>query len=270
MKTYTKEELNNIITLHIEWIKGNSKENCANLSYANLIGTNLSYANLIYANLSYTNLRNANLSYANLIGTNLSYADLSDVDLSDVDLSDANLSYTNLRNANLNYANLRYADLSYADLSDVDLSDANLSYTNLSYTNLRNANLRNANLNHANLRYADLNFVKYNYLTAGFNLSCPEEGEFIGFKKSFNGAIVKLLICKDAKRSSATTRKCRASKAKVLEISGGLEKAYSKYDSSFIYEVGKTIEVKDFDEDRWNECSTGIHFFLTRKEAEEY
>jgi hypothetical protein len=34
--------------------------------------------------------------------------------------------------------------------------------------------------------------------------------------------------------------------------------------------VGETIEVKDFDDDRWNECSAGIHFFITRKEAVEY
>ena len=28
--------------------------------------------------------------------------------------------------------------------------------------------------------------------------------------------------------------------------------------------------VKDFDDDRWNECSTGIHFFITRDEAVMY
>jgi len=78
------------------------------------------------------------------------------------------------------------------------------------------------------------------------------------------------LITEDAKRSSATTRKCRASKAKVLEISGGITEVSSKWDIHFIYKVGETVEVKDFDENRWNECSTGIHFFLTRKEAEEY
>lgn len=26
----------------------------------------------------------------------------------------------------------------------------------------------------------------------------------------------------------------------------------------------------DFDENRKNECSTGIHFFITRQEAEDY
>ena len=38
----------------------------------------------------------------------------------------------------------------------------------------------------------------------------------------------------------------------------------------FKYTVGETVEVKDFDPDRWNECSTGIHFFMDRQEAVEY
>ncbi len=85
--------------------------------------------------------------------------------------------------------------------------------------------------------------------------------------------IVKLRITEDAKRSSATSRKCRCSKAEVLsittfdgeEVKDGV--AYSKWDSSFVYRVGKTVKVSDFDEDRWNECSTGIHFFMTKQEA---
>ena len=38
----------------------------------------------------------------------------------------------------------------------------------------------------------------------------------------------------------------------------------------FTYEVGKTYEVKDFDDNRWDECSDGIHFFITRDEAIRY
>lgn len=102
-----------------------------------------------------------------------------------------------------------------------------------------------------------------------------EEGSFIGYKKceDVNGTfIVKLLIPEDAKRSSATTRKCRCSKAKVLSIISVIgnehtDSVRSMYDRNFIYKVGKTVEVKDFNEDRWNECSTGIHFFITENEA---
>src|SRR6185437_601233 len=51
----------------------------------------------------------------------------------------------------------------------------------------------------------------------------PEEGAFIGFKKCQGGVIVKLLIPEDAKRSHGTERKCRASKAVVLDVFGAEE-----------------------------------------------
>ena len=137
------------------------------------------------------------------------------------------------------------------------------------------ANLRYANLKMAELSCANITNVKYNEQTSFFALQCPEEGSFIGYKKAKN-FIVKLLITEDAKRSSATTRKCRCSKAKVLSITeldgndSGLTSINSKYDPNFTYRVGEIVEVPDFDEDRWNECSTGIHFFITREEAVQY
>lgn len=120
----------------------------------------------------------------------------------------------------------------------------------------------------ANLRGANLRNCNYNYLTVGLNLSCPETGSFIGYKKADN-KIVVLEICEDSKRSSSTSRKCRCSKAKVLKIEDlngnvlDISLVHSDYDKSFVYQVGEIVEVKDFDEIRWNECSTGIHFFIT-------
>ena len=111
-----------------------------------------------------------------------------------------------------------------------------------------------------------------------YHLACPEEGAFIGFKKC-DGAeecvLVKLEIPEDAKRSSATTRKCRCSKAKVISITGiksgkEYEEAFSKYNNKFVYRVGETVVPDSFDEDRWNECSNGIHFFITKQEAIDY
>lgn len=46
--------------------------------------------------------------------------------------------------------------------------------------------------------------------------------------------------------------------------------AISKHDSSFVYRIGETVEVTDFDQNRWNECSTGIHFFMNREDAVKY
>ena len=84
------------------------------------------------------------------------------------------------------------------------------------------------------------------------------------------------MITENAKRSSATTRKCRCSEAIVLSITNldgtkfNGNKVSSDRDENFIYEIGKTVSVNDFDDDRWNGCSTGIHFFITRDEDVNY
>jgi len=122
-----------------------------------------------------------------------------------------------------------------------------------------------------------------------FNISmiCPKEGQFIGWKCAYYygdttqndyrpafPALVKLEIPVDARRSSGFGRKCRCDKAKILSIETfdgkSLTTAYSFYDNSFVYEVGKTVSAPDFCEDRWEECAPGIHFFMTEKEARQY
>ena len=147
------------------------------------------------------------------------------------------------------------ADLRGADLSGADLSGANLSG--------------------ANLREAELENIKVNANTSGYHLVCPEKGSFIGFKKVFN-YIIELEIPSGAKRSSATSRKCRCEYAKVLSItnidgtdSGLTSITNNNYDIT-LYKVGEMVYPNSFDEDRWNECSNGIHFFITRQEAVYY
>ena len=123
---------------------------------------------------------------------------------------------------------------------------------------------RGANLCGANLRDAK-----------GCYLSCPTEGSFIGWKKA-SGHIVKLRIPEDARRSSATGHKCRCDKAYVMEIQNmdgtkaTVDAVRSDHDKNFVYTVGATVEVPDFDDNRWSECAPGIHFFIDRRAAVEY
>ena len=197
----------------------------------------------------------------------LRYADLSNANLCGANLCDADLSNANLRGANLRGANLCDANLYCANLRDADLRDADLSYANLRDANLRYANLRDENLRYADLRYAEnVPFIPY---------ACPDFGMFIGYKKA-SGYIVELEIPEDAKRLSATTRKCRCNKAKVLRILNydrtvaDVTEVRSNYNSAFVYKVGDIVSVDNFDEDRFNECSTGIHFFINFQEAVDY
>ena len=154
---------------------------------------------------------------------------------------------------------------------DPDGERADLRGANLRGADLKGVNLKGVNLYKADLSEADLSEAKIDW-----PLVCPEKGSFIGYKKCRGGLIVELEIPEDALRSSATTRKCRCSKAKVLSITNlddsksKCTEATSKRDSSFVYKVGETVEVTNFDPNRFNECSTGIHFFVTREEAEKY
>ena len=170
-------------------------------------------------------------------------------------------------------ADLRGADLYGADLRGANLYGANLCGANLRGADLRGADLYGANLYGANLCEADLSgaknipFIPY---------ACPDFGMFIGFKKARDNLIVALEIPEDAKRLSATGRKCRCDKARVLEIQNldgtksNKTEAVSQYDKNFIYRVGEIVSVPDFCEDRWSECSAGIHFFINRQEAVDY
>jgi len=176
----------------------------------------------------------------------------------------ADLRYANLRSANLRSANLSSADLRSADLSSADLSSANLRSADLRFADLSSADLR-----FANLRSADLSSAKeIDPLTAA-RVSIVAQGDLIVWKKLSQG-IAKLLIPADAKRSNATGRKCRAEFAKVLELPEGIEVGTSQYDFRFEYRVGEIVRADNWCDDRWQECAGGIHFFLTREEAEAY
>jgi hypothetical protein len=194
------------------------------------------------ANLSGANLSGADLSRADLSGANLSGADLSRADLSGAYLSGADLSRADLYGANLSRADLSGADLSRADLYGADLYGANLSRA-------------------------------LNATAALAMTSITPEGDLIGYKKCRTAeggyCIVKLKIPMDAKRSNASGRKCRAEWAEVLKVDGA-EVGISSYDNTTKYTAGAKIVPSSWNDNRWEECSSGIHFFITRAEAEAY
>jgi len=224
--------------------------------------------------LSGANLFGANLSRADLSGADLSRADLSRANLSRANLFGANLFGVNLPGADLFGANLFGADLSRADLSRANLSRANLFGANLFGANLSGADLSGANLSGANLSGANLFGAKNAELAIARTRILPE-GSLIGWKKCEGGKIVKLRIPEGAKRSHAFGRKCRAERAEVLEIigprGGKCDTATASHDPSFVYRVGETVVPKNGFSENWQEeCEAGIHFYITRLEAENH
>ena len=169
--------------------------------------------------------------------------------------------------ANLTRANLYGANLTRANLYGANLYGANLYGANLTRANLTRANLYGANLYGANLYGAtNIPFIPF---------ACPSDGAFIGWKKVKNHLIM-LEIPEDARRCSCTSQKCRCDKAKVLGITN-LETNESvseikntSYSPAVTYVVGKMVYPDSFDENRWNECSHGIHFFINKQNAIDY
>jgi len=188
------------------------------------------------------------------------YPNLCRADLSGADLSGADLSGADLRGAYLSGADLSGADLSGADLGGADLGGANLYGANLYGANLSGANLRGANL------YSAKNIPE---IILAESSIVPEFGQFIGWKKCRDSIIIKLMIGRKAKRSNATGRKCRAEYVKVLEVIGA-DLGISQHDGKTEYRKGSIVRCHKWESDRWVECGGGIHFFLTKIEAEQY
>ena len=152
-----------------------------------------------------------------------------------------------------------------ANLENANLENANLENANLYNANLENANLRYANLENANLENANLDIKEQ--VRKGFVV----QRKFTGWKKCCNDVLVKLEIPKGAIVFSINGNKCRTNIAKIVKIEGGNGKtAVSKHDVNFVYKLGKTVKVDDFNCMYNIECAEGIHFFRTKKEAKEY
>ena len=201
-------------------------------------------------------------------------ADLRGAYLTGAYLTGADLTGADLRGADLRGAYLTGADLTGAYLTGADLRGAYLTGAYLTGADLTGADLRGADLRGAYLTGADLTGAK-NAEVVMAQLRILPEGDLIGWKKARGQAIVKLSIPNGARRSNATGRKCRAESATVLAVynqaGDNIEEAVSGYDSRLIYRVGETVTPNNgFEEDPLKECAPGIHFFITREEAEQW
>ena len=195
----------------------------------------------------------SDMSYGIKLGFAVRWATKNGANLSGADLYRANLSVANLSVANLSGANLSGANLSVANLYGANLYGVNLSVANLSGVNLSGANL-------SGVKNAELAIAKTRILT---------EGSLIGWKKCRDNVIVKLRIPEDAARSHAWGRKCRAEFSDVLEVIGA-EVGISQHDGKTEYRVGERVTTPNWCADWQKECAGGIHFYITREEAEAY
>ena len=280
MKNLTQQEVNKIIAKHQKWLRGEEGGEKADFSKTNLINIYFDKVDLTLADFSNSYISNVKFSNSNFFYSNFSFTHIKKIVIEKCNFSYSTFMNSEFQNSNIIdtiFSSCNFNQLIFymscfknSTLSKTDMTDSRLTESVFYKTSIYHTNFSGSKIN--NTKFSRIN---YNENTAFFAQSCPEKGSFIGFKKC-GKYIVELQITEDAKRSSATSRKCRCSKAKVLSITNlngsnsELSKISSNRDSKFIYKIGETVEVKDFDENRWNECSTGIHFFITRDEAVRY
>ena len=251
----TQKELNKVLEKHQHWLR----KDCRGWDNMRAV------------------LDNENLDGLDFRGAMLDKAFLDYASLNGAYLYGASLNHASFYKASLNGAYLDGASLNGTSFVRASLIGASLNNTSLDNTCFNNARLDGASFARASLNDTSFCGVSLNNVTnfPFIPFACPDTGSFIGWKKA-HGKIIKLEIPADAKRCSATSNKCRCNKAKVLEIQeidgsvSDVTEISSDYDYKFIYEVGKTVSVADFCEDRWEECSQGIHFFINRQSAVEY
>lgn len=244
-----KKELKEVLDNHLHWINKDC-ENWENLR-ADLRAKDLRIEDLHCANLCYAYLRDADINDADLHGANLIGADLSGANLIGADLRDANLRHASLYEADLYKADLRGADLRGADLRHAYLNGANLSEAKLWGADLLGAILYD-------VKGQNLEYRRGKVVTQ----------DIIGYKKCAFGIIVTLLIPRGSIVFSINGNKCRTNKAKVIAIDGS-DRAFSSYNCMSYY-VGDEFTVYNFNCQYNEECAEGIHFFMTKQEAESY
>ena len=293
MKKIKTEELMEKIAEHQKWLRDKTTGKCLDVSFLDFSDVNFYKIDFCDANFRGANFYGADFHGADFHGADFCDADFHGANFHDANFRGVNFHYADFRDADFHDANFRGANFYGADFHDANFRDANFHdavFRDAIFhdADFHDTDFRDANFHGANFYGADFHGANFcganniNEVISSANISntelcmqCPEEGSFIAFKQA-DGCIVKLRVTESAKRSSATTHKCRCSEAEVLEIqnmdgtTSERTSVSSKYDCNFIYSVGSVVSVPDFDDDRWNECTRGIHFFITRKEAEEY
>lgn len=266
----SSKQLKTIMDAHTKYLAGKAGGKCANLKNVVLTGLIRDY------NFSKVVFENVTANYVTFSDCKFSKCHFDeDCKFISADFNDCDLSEVEMNNG-VTFAGASFDRCNFKDANCYGAIFRDTSFWN---TDLTNVKMLEADFTNADFVRCKLNDIKYDECTCSIALACPEKGAFTAFKKAelYNGdrCIVELQVPADALRSSATTRKCRVSKAKVVAVytmdgKSVKQNAYSTHTRSFAYKLGKTVEVKNFDKNRWNECSTGIHCFITKREAEQY
>ena len=231
----------------------------AYLSDADFSKAELNGADFFRADCFSAKFTGAILTHANFAKALLWNSDLTGADLTNADLHAAQLCDTLFCNATLVDADLSRADLDYAHFSHADFKNAIFDYTaNTYWSHFDDADLTGASFYGTGIKQEDLEEATGAFIP----LSCPDEGEFVGWTKSGEGYMIKLLIPAEAERKSSANRLSRASAAKTIAIydenGDEVSEAANGINKGCTFRPGENV-VSD---------NKGVWFFISRAEAE--
>lgn len=288
-------ELKEILENHSHYLKKDCKDweekraIFKNITFENIEINNAIFDEAIFEDVVFNN---CTFILASFKGTNFSYVDVKNTVLKRSSFKNTKINNSSFENVNLNASKFIGCVVFNNRFVKAELCTSLVESTNIFQARVSNSKIINTTFNCSTIDI--VKFTNIDFLKTIFNNSqidsielidcknfpfiptvCPEEGSFIGYKKT-NKGIVKLEIPADARRISGTGRKCRCDKAKVLGIYDknrnllSITETSSYFDNNFIYRVGEMVEEPDYCENRWKTCSSGIHFFINFQEAVEY
>lgn len=280
----TQKQLDKKIELHQKWLNKEKGGKCLDLAGYNLTNITINDINLNYVRFDNTVFKNCIIKGTSLCYTCFLRCRFEGCKISESLFRRATLLIT-VHDSYFDNIRRECSNLTDSTFSTTKIKDNCFWYTNLSDVSFSLVNFYDNEICASTNIYEVSFFHCTNIPKIPQHLICPPYGSFIGWKKirNINGDqfLVKLEIPATAKRSSASTRKCRCSKAKVL----GFYKTWlplqpipltevvhlNYYDNKkIVYKVGEMAIPDSFDEDEWSGCSHGIHFFMTPEETIEY
>ena len=223
-------------------------------------------------------LRGVDFKGQNLTGANFSNADLEGACFIDTVLVSTNFEGANLKGADFSCANAWSANFNETNCKDVVFLSANLTEASFEGADLDCASFAQANLTEANLQDTNIITAEFDN-TVGVYPVCPEEGEFTGWTlaEEFDGTeyLLRVSVPWTARRSSGTTRRCRAEALSVDEVmSLDTEKSYgfpypyiTLKNRDFKLRLGETSTDENFEVDRFKVSSTDLYFWISKEEA---
>jgi hypothetical protein len=203
-------------------------------------------------------------------------ANFSGCDLRGSDLGNTHLLGADFRNADLRGAKFHHTDLEGADFRGCKLDGVNFFYGYLIEANFEGCDLRKVNFEGSILRGMKIEDAKLP------KFQVPQNQDLIVWKMLSGGKIAQLRIPKEAKRTGCLrSKKCRAEYAVVLAIFQRTyrqdrtvwtkaESGLSQHDYTTTYKVGEKVVPDGYNDEPQEECVNGIHFFMSRLDAENY